>query len=322
MLALVLKAPGDFVVETVEKPAPGPDDCLVRVEAVTVCAQHDWAQWQGPGPYPKEPGFPGHEGAGVVEAVGENVWKVAVGDHVAMTGIGGHPLYQQYVCRHQDWLVRLDPRRELVTAAPLELAGCVLHAVRRAGGLAGRRVAVSGLGPAGLLAVQLVRLEGPQELIGIDILPERLAPPRQAGQPVLPAEQMGADRTINARDEAAAKELAEAGVDVVVDCSGSAESFRLAVEASHDMVILMGVIHDPFEVSQWPWFWNELTIRASKMLDWDDFCTVGELWNDGRLDTASLITHRLPLHQYADALRLAHEHQALKVAVLPHGGGE
>jgi len=82
--AAVARSPGaDFTLETVELDAPRPDEILVRVAAVGVC-HTDLVAREGMMPF-SLPAVLGHEGAGVVEAVGSAVTKVAPGDRVALT---------------------------------------------------------------------------------------------------------------------------------------------------------------------------------------------------------------------------------------------
>jgi len=83
-LAAVLEAPGkDFVVETVQLLAPGPSEVLVRIEASGVC-HSDWNAATGASATPT-PAVLGHEGAGVVEAVGSQATRVALGDKVVLS---------------------------------------------------------------------------------------------------------------------------------------------------------------------------------------------------------------------------------------------
>src|SRR5687767_4573056 len=81
--AAVLTEPNEpFRVETLELDPPRRGEVLVRVAAVGVC-HSDWNLVTGATKHPM-PVVPGHEGAGVVEAVGEGVDDVAIGDHVIL----------------------------------------------------------------------------------------------------------------------------------------------------------------------------------------------------------------------------------------------
>jgi len=74
---------GPLVVSELELAAPGPEEVLVRLRASGVC-HSDWNAVDGTAET-RCPAVLGHEGAGVVEAVGERVARVRVGDHVALS---------------------------------------------------------------------------------------------------------------------------------------------------------------------------------------------------------------------------------------------
>ena len=80
--AILRAAHQPFSIESVELDSPGPNEVLVRIAATGVC-HSDWHLVSGATTHPM-PVVPGHEGAGVVEAIGPGVTHVAVGDHVAL----------------------------------------------------------------------------------------------------------------------------------------------------------------------------------------------------------------------------------------------
>src|SRR3954467_12681578 len=84
MRAAVLTGPGQARIETVPCPEPGPGQVRVKLEGCGVCASN-LTPWAGPEwmNFPTEQGGLGHEGWGVVDAGGEGVTDIAVGDRVA-----------------------------------------------------------------------------------------------------------------------------------------------------------------------------------------------------------------------------------------------
>jgi NADPH:quinone reductase-like Zn-dependent oxidoreductase len=74
------------------------------------------------------PGFPGHEGAGVVVEAGSQVKNLQIGDHVVMSGLGGPPLYSEYVTRKADQVALVDTKVPFEHVAMSELFGCVHRA--------------------------------------------------------------------------------------------------------------------------------------------------------------------------------------------------
>ncbi|KPK81084.1 MAG: hypothetical protein AMJ81_10920, partial [Phycisphaerae bacterium SM23_33] len=128
-----ITGPGRCSLVKIDPPQCRPDEVLIHMKACTICNQHDAAVFGGRGhgglrDYPLEPGFPGHEGAGVVAQVGQGVTALAPGDRVVTTGIGGPPLYAEYVTRKTGTAVKFPESIDFVHAAPLELFGCVHRA--------------------------------------------------------------------------------------------------------------------------------------------------------------------------------------------------
>ncbi len=244
MKALVYRAfCGLPEIEQVPDPMPVDDGVVLKVMASGVC-RSDWHGWQGNDPDIALPHVPGHELAGIIEAVGEGVSRWKVGDRVTVPFVGGcgncpqcHSGNQQ-VCDHQfqpgftHWgsfaqfvgihyadvnLVRLPVEMSFETAASL---GCrfatSFRAVVDQGQVSeGQWVAVHGCGGVGLSAIMIARALG-ANVIAVDISDEKLGL----------AQQLGATATINAsavNDVAEAiRDLSGGGAHVSVDAIGNA----------------------------------------------------------------------------------------------------
>lgn len=154
-------------------PEPGPDEILVKVEAVTTCAHWDLHLMAGepmfPGhqlKFPYSVGQPGHEALGEVAAVGDGVEGLAPGQRVVMWRDRGHDLpgcYAQYVVAIPEDALLVPSDLPDEKLASLELAMCVqvsFDQLERLGLVEGREMAVGGLGPAGLVAVQIAQAMG------------------------------------------------------------------------------------------------------------------------------------------------------------------
>jgi 2-desacetyl-2-hydroxyethyl bacteriochlorophyllide A dehydrogenase len=319
MRALQVMAPRDVRLVKLPDPAPGPGQVLVRVAATAICTVHELLVFAGQYPpqmlrveYPAPPGFPGHEAAGEIVAVGPGETHLAPGQLVATTGIGGEGTHAQLLLRAADSVVPLPAGADPVAAALCEPAGCVLHAVDLAGPLQGRTVAVAGLGPNGLLAVQLARRAGAASVLGLDPVPWRRAL----------AERLGADETVDPLAPGAPERLEQAA-EVVFECSGHARSVEQSFRTAARLLVVFGYTSDPIQVDQSVWFHRELEIRNARILGADPMATFRravELFAAGDLDLASLVSHRLPLERYRDALDLLAERHALKVVLTPDAG--
>jgi D-arabinose 1-dehydrogenase-like Zn-dependent alcohol dehydrogenase len=107
MRAAVLAAPGQIVLEEVPLPEPGAGELRIRLEGCGVCASNlePWAglEWMR---YPAEPGGLGHEGWGIVDAIGEGVGEFTIGDRVAALSDRS---FADYDVAKADAVVKLPP---------------------------------------------------------------------------------------------------------------------------------------------------------------------------------------------------------------------
>jgi propanol-preferring alcohol dehydrogenase len=175
-------------IKEIPVPTVGPLDVLVRVHGCGVChsdlhlVDGDWAAWGTPLPI-----VPGHEITGVVERIGESVTALAPGDRVGVpwmqyacgqcapckagaemlcaaqrsTGVTVNGGYAEYLAAPAAFVHRIPEGLDLVEAAPLLCAGITVFApLRRAGNLAGKTVAVAGIGGLGHLGVQMAAAMG------------------------------------------------------------------------------------------------------------------------------------------------------------------
>ena len=167
MLQVRVHGPGDVRVDEVPPPDPGPRDAVVRIAACGICGSDltyiRLGGMAGPGP---EPLCLGHEMAGVVDWVGDEVTRVRVGDRVVVEpgneqlgriGGGGPEggLTPQLLVRQADagLLHPVPDDLALDVAAFAEPLAVGMHAVEQADVRAGEGVAVFGCGPIGLAAV-------------------------------------------------------------------------------------------------------------------------------------------------------------------------
>src|SRR5690242_14638166 len=152
MRAAILAAPGEIRVEQTEPPEPGTGQVRLRLEGCGVCASNlePWAgnEWTR---YPGEPGGLGHEGWGMVDAVGESVDGVAPGDRVAALS---YHAYADYDLADADALVKL-PEALADRPFPGEPLGCAFNIFRRSDIRAGQTVAIIGIGFLGAVLTKL-----------------------------------------------------------------------------------------------------------------------------------------------------------------------
>jgi len=259
MRAAVLEDHGEpLSVKDVEKPDPDPDGVVVETEACGIC-RSDWHAWQGDWEWmgvSAQPGqILGHEPAGTVVAVGEDVESVTEGDHVAIpfslgdgscpecrtghsntcengiplgfVGIAQGAFAEQVHVPTADFnAVQLPDGVSSVDMAGL---GCrfmtAFHGlVHRADVTAGDWVAVHGCGGVGLSATHIADALG-ANVVAVDLTDEKL----------MQAEDLGAVETVNASEvdhpAREVKALTDGGVAVSVDALGITETSQNSIES-------------------------------------------------------------------------------------------
>jgi threonine dehydrogenase-like Zn-dependent dehydrogenase len=304
--------------EIVDVPIPdiADDEVLVRVKGCATCAHWDMSVYRGIDiferqGYPKYPipvGYPGHEMSGEVVDVGPAVTKFRVGDRVASIISGGeHAMgfYVEYINRPQETIAKVPDNVSDDAAASMEMARYVAShlAVLDVRGL---RTAVVGLGSAGLIAVQELRAMGAAEVIGIDVLEDRLTLARQ----------LGVSDTINSARLDELRRIKDCPLQATVDCSGAAAGLQIALDHTRGPVVMYGVVHGDAVISTRHWFAGTY-IPYRKPPDAQDTAFVQTMWRNGQLDTEILIGARLPFAEYARGIEMLLAKQVVRVLYYP-----
>jgi threonine dehydrogenase-like Zn-dependent dehydrogenase len=300
MHAAVLTGPGTLHVASVPRPDPGPGEIRVRLEGCGVCASN-LTPWAGPDwmRFPTEPGGLGHEGWGVVDAVGPGVRDLAPGDRVA-TLFGRS--YADYDTGPVDQAVRL-PDSLAGQPFPGEPLGCAMNIFRRAQIMAGQSVAIIGIGFLGALLTRLATDAGAR-VIAISRRPFALEVARR----------MGAAETIAMEDHHAIIEQVRALTggafcERVIEAVGKQWPLDLAGELTRvrGRLVIAGYHQDgPRQVNMQLWNWRGLDVVNAHERDPAEYLrgmreAVAAVAS-GRLDPTPLYTHRFPLAQLAAAL--------------------
>jgi threonine dehydrogenase-like Zn-dependent dehydrogenase len=328
MMSLQILAPGQVTWSSVPVPTPGPGQVLVRIEGISTCPHWDLHLMSGepmfpgrPIPYPYPPGQPGHEAVGVVVALGPEVSGPAVGTRVAAWRDQGHArpgCYAQYNIFEADHLLEVPTDLPLAALASLELAMCIqvtFDQLDEVGGVAGRSVGISGLGPAGQIALQMARAYGASEVIAIDPVAERRSLALNLGaHTAITPDKLAAGAPAWNDDGPTIR--AKQRFDVSIDCTGLAPAVQVLLATTRKAVALFGVLRDSVEFGFFHW-------RSGVMLlGYDSHNRAAaqralKLVVEGKLQLEPLITHQLPLSRYAEGVELLRNKEAIKVAFLP-----
>ena len=319
---------GRISIQNVPDPSPNIDGVVIRVKATGLC-RSDWHGWMGHDSGIELPHVPGHEFAGIVEAVGKNVKNFKVGDRVTVPFVCGCGNCEQcvsgnhQVCDHQSqpgfthWgsfaeyvsidyadtnLVKLSEEINNITAAAL---GCrfitSFRAIVEQGKVSGGQyVAIHGCGGVGLSAIMIANALGAQ-VIAIDINDETLAF----------AEELGAVATINASKNTdivtQIKELTHGGAHVSVDALGSAITCfnsvaNLRKRGKHIQVGLMTGNHQHPKIPMDQVLANELEIIGSHGMQAYKYPDMLEMIKNGKLHPEKLIKKTITLEESTLAL--------------------
>jgi 2-desacetyl-2-hydroxyethyl bacteriochlorophyllide A dehydrogenase len=344
MRAVTYQAPGEVRVE--EKPDPevgSPDEAVVRVEATGVCGS-DLHLYHGR--IKIEQGFTlGHEYVGTVVAAGDDVTSVKEGDRVLgafLTACGEcffcrrglfHKCDRGRVFGHGSTLGSLQgaqadlllvPRADM-TLRPVpeglsddvalfagDVMGTGYHAVQALELEPGGSVAVLGLGPVGLCAVQVAKAAGAETVVAVDSVEERLRM----------AESFGAQPVHLTEDDVrgVVKEATEGrGVDGAVDAVGNPQALDMACRLARKagVVSATGVYSTPIDLHMGIVWIKSLTLRTGQANVIAHLDPVLERLASGELDPSPLVTRHMSLDEAPEAYEIYDRHEALKIVMRP-----
>ncbi|SFQ24860.1 NAD(P)-dependent alcohol dehydrogenase [Caldicoprobacter faecalis] len=345
MKAAVLRKPFEIVIEDRPVPDIGPDEVLIKVMVVGVCGSDVHYYETGRiGRYVVEkPIILGHECAGIVAAVGDNVTRLKVGDRVAVEpGVtcgtceyckqGRYNLcpdveflatppfdgaFVQYFKHRQDFVFPIPDHLTFEEAAMIEPLSVGIHAATRANIKPGAKVVVFGLGPVGLMAVVAARAFGANNIIAVDLEEIRLEA----------AKKLGATLVINAREHDTLKEILDftggRGVDVAIEAAGHPKTLQdaMACLCRGGKLLVVGLpVQDSIPINVPEIVDKEVAIYG--VFRYANTYPKGvEILSSGIADVKSLITGKFTLEQTAQALEEARVNKAkhIKIMVYPNG---
>lgn len=301
-LAAVIEAAQQAAVRPTECPPPGPHQVRVRLEGCGICGSNV-PVWEGRPwfDYPCEPGAPGHEGWGIVDAVGDAVQRVAPGDRVAVLS---YHAFATHDIAEADQVVKLPSSLDGVPL-PGEALGCAMNVFERSNIRPGENVAVVGVGFLGALLIQLASSAGARVLA---------ASRRPFSLEV--ARRCGADVALQIGEEALDQQLADftenAGFDCAIEAAGAQASLDLAagIVGTRGRLVVAGFHQDgPRTVDMQSWNWRGIDVINAHERDPRVYvrgiAQAIDAVAEGRLDIQPLLTHALPLERVGDALQLA-----------------
>jgi 2-desacetyl-2-hydroxyethyl bacteriochlorophyllide A dehydrogenase len=329
MRAVVIKAPHEIEVTTVDDPTPGPRDVVVQVAACGICGT-DLHILEGEFA-PTLPVIPGHEFAGTVVAIGSDVSELAVGARVAVDPslycnechycrIGKNNLCErwnaigvsvpggaaEFALAPVANCVTLADHIRLEDAALIEPLSCAVRGYDVLTSQLGAHVLIYGSGTMGLMMLELAKRTGAASVDVVDINPERL----------VTARALGCSGTAVSADELDRPR----GWELVIDATGVAAAIQdgLARVGPGGTFLQFGVSSYAARVTIEPYriYNKEITITGS-MAVLHSYERAADLFATGILDPDVFISDRLPLADYTEALSRFQRGVGRKIQVLP-----
>lgn len=332
---------GGLAVTEHDVPEPGPGEFRLKVAAAGICGTdmqiYHWAPRMA-----RRMALPrilGHEVSGVVDAVGPDVSRVAMGDHVSLEShiycgecvpckrgrahlceatkypgidIDGAFASHLVVPEVIAWKNPKDLPHE--DAAMLEPFGIAVHACLEGSGVADQSVLVNGCGPIGLMAVAAARALGAETIVAADPNPLRRDQ----------ALKSGADHAFDPTTVDLVAAIADVtnniGVDVAIEFSGQPDGFRASIAsvAKGGDFRLVGAPAHPLELDLTQWL-----LRCPRIINihgrriWETWEASTKLINEGRIDLSPIRSHILPMSESIRGFELILEGKALKPLLIP-----
>jgi L-iditol 2-dehydrogenase len=322
-------------VEELEKPTIGPDEVLIKVAACGVCGT-DVEAYQGKVPRGWTITYPfrmGHEVAGTVVEVGEDVTNVKPGDQVVPDGrltcgycyycrrglfsacenqgyfSGGLAQFSNYPCQN---LTKIPPGVTLEEAAFAEPLACVINGQSKLEVPYGSVAVVIGDGPIGLMHIQLLRHQGAFTVM-VGLLEHRLAV----------AKELGVNVVINAAREDVEQVVRQVsdgrGADIVVNAVGKVAVLKQAIDlaARRGQVLYFAATLEPkVELDLDLIHYKELRLIGSYDSIVAQYEQALTLIKAGIIKVKPLISHRLPLEEVQAGYEIARRQEGLKVLII------
>ncbi|MGE0199979.1 MAG: L-threonine 3-dehydrogenase [Candidatus Melainabacteria bacterium] len=325
-------------------PTPGAGEVLIKVAMAAVCGTDyhitSWDAWSAG--RIKPPLIYGHEFCGHVHALGEGVegeYPLKPGDYVSaemhlpcetcrqcasgnrhicesveIYGIDRPGCYAEYVVLPAKLVVRLPENIPVEYGAFLDSLGNAVHAVSKVD-VTGKTVHVAGCGPMGLFAIAVAKAEGARAVYASDVSDFRLDLARQAG----------ADAVHNALSGPASalwlQSTGGQGVDVVLEMSGSPQAIQDAFTSlcKAGAMVMMGIPKGPvpLDLSNSIIFPEATIIGCNGRRIFETWDRMLALLAEDRLNLDFIITHRLPMSAFEEAMQLVGEGKSGKILLDP-----
>jgi 2-desacetyl-2-hydroxyethyl bacteriochlorophyllide A dehydrogenase len=323
MKAAICKKPFEISIEEVPMPTPGTDELLIQVKASAICGS-DIKAYEGKHPLIRLPLILGHEFSGVIVKKGKEVNGFQEGDRVVVEPSSvcgkcffcqrmeyylcenlkqlGHQLqgsFAEYTLSKAKFTYRLPNAIAFEKAALIQPLAISIHAADRAGIRNGQDVIILGMGPIGLLLLQLFKKRGAR-VLSTDLVDFKLDK----------ATTLGADRVCHGSDPNLNEKVRDwtqgRGADVVIEAAGTSATIRQSFSLIRrgGTILLLGITgHEKEEVPLQSATLDELNVLGTVRYGMGDFPRAIEMVHQQMVDLDSIITRRFGMTDLPDVFR-------------------
>ncbi|MGI5959288.1 MAG: zinc-dependent alcohol dehydrogenase [Massiliimalia sp.] len=321
MLQQVMTAPGVIEFREVPDPEIGPDQVLVKIMKIGICGS-DIHVYHGEHPFTSYPVTQGHEVSGEVVKVGDQVSGLTEGQKVTIqpqvvcgkcypcrhgkynlceelkvmgfqtTGVASH-----YFAVDAKKVTPLPEEMSFDEGAMIEPLAVAVHAIRQAGDVLGKKIAVLGAGPIGNLVAQAAKGMGAQAVMITDISDLRLNK----------AKECGVDFCVNTREKDFGDAMIELfgpdKADIIYDCAGNNITMGQAIKYARkgSTIILVAVFAGTAQIDLAVLNDHELDLNTTMMYRNEDYLDAIALVNDKKVQLTPLISKHFSFQNYLDA---------------------
>jgi L-iditol 2-dehydrogenase len=321
MKQAVMTHPGAIEFNDVEKPRAKAGEVLIEVKRIGVCGS-DIHVYHGLHPYTSYPVVQGHEVAGTIAELGEDVSGFVTGeqvvfmpqvtcgecypcrhgmyhicDHLKVMGFQTSGAAQEFFPVKAEMVLKLPKGMTLDQAAMVEPVSVAVHALSRAGSVEGLNVVVLGAGTIGNLVGQVAQASGAKSVLITDVSEYKLNKARTCGiKNVVNTKSVGLG-------DAILSTFGPDKADLILECVGVQETITQAVDNARkgSTIIVVGVFGKVPEVNLGLVQDRELSLIGTLMYQKRDYERAIDLVGSGKMKLDAMVTHRFAFDDYLEA---------------------
>ena len=317
-----MTSPGKIEFNDVAEPKPGKGEVLIKIHRIGVCGS-DVHVWHGKHPYTSYPVVQGHEFSAVIEALGEGVTDLHVGQKVTATpqlvcgtcgpcrrgdyhicdtlrveGFQAPGVAQDLFVTTADKIVPLPDSFTFEQGALVEPVSVAVHTVNRVGGVQGKNAVVLGAGPIGNLVAQVVQAEGAKVLI-TDISQYRLDIAKECGITNVSSPEN------ESLSDAAHRVFGEDGFDLAFECVGIEATMTEVIETIEKggTIVVVGVFAEKPRIDLGFVQDRELNLIGTLMYKYEDYVKAVSLLESKKVIGDPMFSKHFTFAEYEDAYR-------------------